>query len=1072
MSAIREVMRRFMPASRSGAPARSDERKVVLGDYYSALSAAGLYSPYRSRSWPVERAVAEAYERVVWIFKAVEAIASTASRLPFELKKGESKLEDHPLCRVLNKKANPLETGQQFRKRLSAQILLSKRGAFVEVTRSNGGDIIRMDLLPPGRTVPIPGNGDELIDHYEIQRRDGTIKDIPTENVRWFRDPHPLDPFCGVTPLEAAGMSVEMDFFARMYNVAFLRNDSRPGGVLAVDGVMGDEEMNRVENRFAKGAPNAGSLAVIQGQVSYVDLATRPRDMQHETTSTISKKEILSAFGVPESVIGDASGRSWDNAEQELYNFWTITMPVHLSLLTTGLDEDSEDDLVGCFDTSGVEVLQRAAIARRAEARDEFDKGLISMNEYRDLAGYEELPVRQGRSLFLPSGRTEVPASDADAGALEKEAQKKALQQASAVPAAARPSGQAPEKPASTPEEGADGSSGAGRPKRPPVREKEPEERAKDQENKRHLMALPGGGARGGARGGGYARPTIRLIRPVEVKALARESEPDGDVHDRLEVALGAALAALMVRLAARTATRLSSPKARKHTRHWEPQGETDTRLGNKALDIGQAVDVARWSSETEQAARPLVEQAAADAARTLAGDLTGEHKQADPAAEAVRGVVDAVVRMLSSSAASQAEKLADELAQAEQNQEPMADLVGKVRAYAGPLASWAKAVAAHAATATVNGAREAAASVVADVNPNMEIERIWRTRGDTKVRLSHKDAAGQTRALGHPFLVGGAQLRYPGDEEGPPDLTYGCRCRVIYRATETGRFAAAPEGEITRNPFLLAATGTEGKDAVNGRHVPGTPYNWRHGWEPLNAHMARQHGKPWSGAPRVPKVNVLDPQAHYINPPTAWQKSSAPEERAATIWSDSYGGLDAIRTAIRNRQSGKDPLQGVDVASDPWLRSYTQVTLYNEDMTRPYSEEDLKADVVAAADVITTKMAEAPHHEGDLWRGMMVADPDLFQVGQEFEQDISSWTGEEWMAREYATPRAFPGKPLDPSLRHPVLMRVRGQRAYNISDHIVGNTQGGNEFLASGRYRVTEVTQDGSHIRVSVETI
>lgn len=828
MSAIREVMRRFMPASRNAAPARANERKIVLGDHYSAL-ATEFYNVHRARSWPVERAVGEAYERIIWVYKAVEVIASAASRLPFHLKRGESIVQDHPLARVLNKKANPLETGSQFRKRLSQQILLSKRGAFVEITRSEGGELLRLDLLPPGRTVPVPGDGEELIKRYEVVRADGSIKRIPTENVRWFRDPHPLDPFCGVTPLEAAGLSIELDFFARLTNVAFLKNDSRPGGVLAVDGEMGDEEMNRVERRFAKGAPNAGSLAVVQGQVSYVDLAVRPRDMQHETTSSIAKKEILSAFGVPESVIGDASGRSWDNAEQEEHNFWSITMPPHLMLLLTGLDEDSEDDLIGEFDTSGIAVLQRAAIARRAEAREEFEKGLISANEYRDLAGYQEVPTRQGRSIFLPGGRVEMPTSDADVKQLEKEGQQKFEREQAAktppavkVPSAAASGAKEPARTAaSSAQKPAQGSGDTGQAKPPLARQKRPE-RAREGSNKSHpLVALPGGGQGGGRLGGAQAKPTIRLIRSAETKDAApdvRESPPDEAAYERLEAALEVALAALGVRLTARAATRLNSPKARKGTRHWQPDGATDTRLGTKVLDIGQAVEPERWAQETALAAQPLVENAATEAARALAGDLTGERKQADPG-QSVRGVVDGVVRMLRASAIRQADALIEKLADEEQRLRPVAELVDKARDYAKPMASWARAVASHAATATINGAREAAASVTADANPNMDIERLWRTRGDADVRMSHKDAAGQTRALGHPFHVGEAQLRYPGDEEGPPGEVFGCRCRVIFRATASGRFTVAPEGEISRNPYLdLAATGTEGKRLV---HIP-----------------------------------------------------------------------------------------------------------------------------------------------------------------------------------------------------------------------------------------------------------
>lgn len=63
-------------------------------------------------------------------------------------------------------------------------------------------------------------------------------------------------------------------------------------------------------------------------------------------------------------------------------------------------------------------------------------------------------------------------------------------------------------------------------------------------------------------------------------------------------------------------------------------------------------------------------------------------------------------------------------------------------------------------------------------------------------------------------------------------------------------------------NPDAVLLT----KDAVNGHHVPGTPYNWRHDWEPLNATTAAQHGKPWAGdaapsKPPAPEVVKKPPE-------------------------------------------------------------------------------------------------------------------------------------------------------------------------------------------------------------------
>ncbi|MFF4777548.1 phage portal protein [Microtetraspora fusca] len=766
---VRELVRRVLPG-RSRLQ-RADEHKIVFAEYAAGLAAAGLSSTYRPRPWPVERAVAEAYERLVYVYKAVEAIAGNAARLPFVMKDGEDVVEDHPLYRILNKQANPIETGRQFRKRLAAQVLLSKRGAFVEVTRSRGGDVVRMDLLPPGRTFPVPGTGQDLISHYEVIRADGSRQPIPVENVRWFREPHPVDPFSGVTPLEAAGLSVELDFFSRLYNVAFLKNDARPGGVLAINGEMDPDDMDRIESKFGKGAAEAGKMTVIAGDVSYVDLATRPRDMAYETTSQTAKTEILTAFGVPESVIGYAAERTYSNADAELYAFWTITMPVMLDLLATGFDDDSSDDLLPGFDVSGVEVLQRAEKARREEARSEYDMGLITIDEYREVAGRDPIDMPRTRALWLPSGKTLVATSEADQKTLDEEA-------AAKVPPAlqdnmAQPGDQPP---------GQEDAQGAGSPPDQPAEPDQPATPPQPPARKDHPARA------------GTARPVLRLVRPTETKQAGdRESQPDLQHRDKVEATLAAVLTATAVRLIERTASRLASPKARKGTRHWVAEYPVDTRVGTKALDAGTVVDAGRWQEEAEQAAHPVIQAAAAVAAAGLVEDLA-------PGVDVplVLGpVVAGVVGMVGSAAAEQAERLRRLVVTADQAGASIDDIVQAVRDQKGALPGWADRLAVQAATAVIGGARDVAAQALAATG--LVVDKEWRSRRDEQVRLTHRAADGQSQPVGEFFHVGTALLRYPGDPAGPPGEVYNCRCWAAHRCRVSGRFVAPPEGMVTR---------------------------------------------------------------------------------------------------------------------------------------------------------------------------------------------------------------------------------------------------------------------------------
>lgn len=261
--------RRWLPSLRSLVTSgRRDieTKQITWSGGYTSTSYAGTSNIWstegRADGWDIGRVVTEGYERVVWVYKAIDTMGKHASRLPLEVGRGltedgefEEVIEDNPLLRVLNGRANPVETGPQFRKRLSAQILLSKRGAFVEVTRSNRGTITRLDLLPPDRVIPVPDPRGEYIAHFEFTTLHGEVRELDPERVRWIRDPHPTDPFSGTTPLEAAGISIELDHLSRLYNVAFIKNDARPGGIVAVDtSSLSDKEMDRLEAWFLPGS--------------------------------------------------------------------------------------------------------------------------------------------------------------------------------------------------------------------------------------------------------------------------------------------------------------------------------------------------------------------------------------------------------------------------------------------------------------------------------------------------------------------------------------------------------------------------------------------------------------------------------------------------------------------------------------------------------------------------------------------------------------------------------------------------------------------------------------------------
>lgn len=371
--------------------------------------------PYQE-AWSTERAISEAYEKVTWVWRCIDARAMNQARLPMVFRQGDAHkgelVDAHPLYPLLNSAPNPYEDSFAFRYRLSSQLLLSKKGVFLEVVRDRVGRIVELYLLPPTRTAPIP-SARGFIDGYAVNVNSGDEEHLDPDRVIWIRKPHPTDVYSGTTALQALGLSVDIDWLARLYNRNFVRNDGRPGGILSVQGDMDDDVEQELKARFGGSPSGAGRISVINAEeVSFVDTAISPRDAQYAEMRKLSKEEILIGLGTPESILGNASGRTWDNAEVEQTVFWRETMQGDLDLMARPLDRlDPDPNLYLAFDLSSVEVLKRDEMKRNDFHLKEVQAGVISVDEYRDATGRG--PLDKG-AVLAPVRALPAPAAEGE----------------------------------------------------------------------------------------------------------------------------------------------------------------------------------------------------------------------------------------------------------------------------------------------------------------------------------------------------------------------------------------------------------------------------------------------------------------------------------------------------------------------------------------------------------------------------------------------------------------------------------------------------------------------------------
>lgn len=395
------------------------------GTVYNGSSAVRRGTVAYRQEWDADRAVNEALDRVTWVFRCVDAIASNAARQEIIVRSGNpwdgEIVDSGELYKVFNSKANNGESAIAFRYRLSAQLLLSRKGVFVQIVRSNRGDVIDLYLLPPEKMEPIK-DVENLVSGWKLtitENDNGTMRTreqiFSPEEIVWLRRPHPFDPYGALTPLEAAGLAIETDFLAKMYNRNFLLNDGRPGGMVIIKGDMMEEDKEELRARFSGGVSRAGRISVIASEngADFVDTAINPRDAQYQESRQSTKDEILLAFGVPESVMANASGRTFDNAEVERLVFWQETMLPHLDLITRPMDDlDNNEDHFLSVNLARVDVLQRMEMKRREFLLREYDAGATDVNEYLRATGREEIPGEWGKVHWISKNKKMAAMSD------------------------------------------------------------------------------------------------------------------------------------------------------------------------------------------------------------------------------------------------------------------------------------------------------------------------------------------------------------------------------------------------------------------------------------------------------------------------------------------------------------------------------------------------------------------------------------------------------------------------------------------------------------------------------------
>lgn len=337
---------------------------------------------------------------------ALEAIAITVARVPMVVHEGSyvdlasaRPLPDHPLTRRLNDKANRLEDAVAWRTRQALRLLLDDHGV---ITWHDEG-WSELWILDGVRPVL---EGGEL----RYLRSDGTT--FGPEEVVWHRRPdaYSLTSSCPVAPRieELVRLSARAVEFVRRW----IEGDGGVRHALVISEELPQADIDALRLAFSRQYGEPGRVEVIAvppgAGATVMDVGGRPGDLGYAAVHEAIVDDLLLSLRVPKSVLGDASGRTYANAqaEQAVWAEWVLEPLVwQLALQWSAA---LEDGLIVVPETAAIAAVRRAHLQLVPQLAQAVLSGIMTTNEAREVLGLS--PLGRSTSQREESGqpRTEV----------------------------------------------------------------------------------------------------------------------------------------------------------------------------------------------------------------------------------------------------------------------------------------------------------------------------------------------------------------------------------------------------------------------------------------------------------------------------------------------------------------------------------------------------------------------------------------------------------------------------------------------------------------------------------------
>ncbi len=372
---------------------------------------------------PPAPSLSNAYHQVVWVYRAINALAEQVANIPFLFSAGprgrENLITSGPIVDFYKRPHPHINRFQYWELRV---LWLMLRGECIRIPIYESSSSSSSALRAPHsalREVLIldPSRFTHIVQDNKLQgwRYTGFGPNTPLDSQVflpeevWFEKlPDPFNFWRGLPPLLVADLPAKTDYSASAFMRGFLENNADNGLIVRTDEQLEDDQREQIlaalRNRKRRAGVADGPLLLwSSAEVVKPDLSSA--DLQFLENRKFSRSEICAAFGVPEEILITTDNAKYDVMAGSRLNFIENRVAPFCARLEAEERETIktiDPTATGWFDLDSLPIMQEARRSRLVAAKAGFDMGipLNDLNRVLDL-GFEELPW--GDTGYLPT---------------------------------------------------------------------------------------------------------------------------------------------------------------------------------------------------------------------------------------------------------------------------------------------------------------------------------------------------------------------------------------------------------------------------------------------------------------------------------------------------------------------------------------------------------------------------------------------------------------------------------------------------------------------------------------------